>query len=393
MILDKTFPPDPRVENEAVSLIENGFEVYLFCLKYDKSELKFEITKGIKIKKYLSNKLVYKLSALAYTFPFYSNNMYKKISNFLIKNQIDAIHIHDIRIAEAAFKANRNLKLPTVLDLHENRPEIMRFYPHLKKFPGNYLISINKWKKKEEEFIKNANKIIVVTEESKNEIINRTGKPHEEIVVVPNTVRKNYSEKAIIQGEIVEKYKNYFVLLYVGDTGLRRGLKTSIEAIHTLKDKIENVKLVIVGSSTSDAYLKREVEKWKVEKFVDFEGWKDENLLPSYFVASDICISPLYRNVHHDTTYANKLSQYMSFAKPVLVSNATAQKNLIESVKSGLVHEERNVVDFTQKVLELYTNQSLSKELGANGKQFIEKEFCWEKTSEKLIELYNDLII
>ena len=139
--------------------------------------------------------------------------------------------------------------------------------------------------------------------------------------------------------------------------------------------------------------MKKEVEKWEVEKFVDFEGWKDENLLSSYFVASDICISPLYRNAHHDTTYANKLSQYMSFAKPVLVSNATAQKNLIERVKSGLVHEERNVVDFTQKVLELYTNQSLSKELGANGKQFIEKEFCWEKTSKKLIELYNDLTI
>jgi len=31
MILDKTFPPDPRVANEAVSLIEKGHEVFLFC--------------------------------------------------------------------------------------------------------------------------------------------------------------------------------------------------------------------------------------------------------------------------------------------------------------------------------------------------------------------------
>lgn len=38
MILDKIFPPDPRVENEAISLIENGHEVYLFCLKYNKKE-------------------------------------------------------------------------------------------------------------------------------------------------------------------------------------------------------------------------------------------------------------------------------------------------------------------------------------------------------------------
>ena len=32
MILDKTFPPDPRVENEAIELIRSGHEVFLFCL-------------------------------------------------------------------------------------------------------------------------------------------------------------------------------------------------------------------------------------------------------------------------------------------------------------------------------------------------------------------------
>ena len=38
--------------------------------------------------------------------------------------------------------------LPTVLDLHENRPEIMRFYPHMQKLRGKLLISIDKWIKK-----------------------------------------------------------------------------------------------------------------------------------------------------------------------------------------------------------------------------------------------------
>ena len=134
--------------------------------------------------------------------------MSKKINHFLVSNKIEVIHIHDMQIAEAVFKSNKNLKLKTVLDLHENRPEIMRFYPHLQKFPGNFLISPNKWKQKEEEFIKNANTVIVVTDESKNEIIERTYKQAENIVVVPNTVHKSYYENAIIQNKIVEKYKN-----------------------------------------------------------------------------------------------------------------------------------------------------------------------------------------
>ena len=75
MILDAVFPPDPRVENEAVSLIEAGHEVFLFCLHYG-NQLQSEIVNGIHIKRYVSNKIEYKLSALAYTIPLYTKEWY-----------------------------------------------------------------------------------------------------------------------------------------------------------------------------------------------------------------------------------------------------------------------------------------------------------------------------
>ena len=393
MILDKVFPPDPRVENEAISLIDAGHDVFLFCLAYKENQLESELINKIQVKRYRSNKLEYKLSALAYTIPFYSSIMAKKITKFINANGIEVLHIHDIRIAGAAFQVNKKSKLPIVLDLHDNMPEIMKLYPHLQKFPGKYIISPKKWKYKEEAFINKATKIITVSEEFKSEVQKRTNLEDSKIEVVPNTVRKSFYEDCSIEQSIIKKYKDSFVILYLGDTGLRRGLQTAIEAMAILKEKISNVKLVIVGSNSTDEILKAQVANLKLDGYVDFEGWQNVSLFPSYIMASSVCISPLHRNIQHDVAYANKLFQYMSFAKPVLVSNATAQKNLIERVKSGLVHEERNVVDFSQKVLELYTDQSLSKELGANGKQFIEKEFCWEKTSKKLIELYNNLTI
>ena len=390
MILDKTFPPDPRVANEAISLIENGHEVFLFCLKYNE-EPEIETINGIQVRRYKSNKLIYKSSALAYTIPVYSKLLVKKIRHFLVENNIDVIHIHDIQIAEAAFKATKKLHLKSVLDLHENRPEIMKFYPHLQKFPGKFMISSAKWKTKEEEFIKKADAVVVVTEESKNEIVKRVGGFEKNIVVVPNTVHKAYYNKAEVQQEIIEKYKNNFVLLYVGDTGIRRGLQTAIEAISVLKDKIPMIKLVIVGSNSSDIFLKQQIEELNIKKFVDFEGWQNENLFPSYIMASSICISPLHRNLHHDTTYANKIFQYMSFAKPLLVSDATSQKNIVEKAQAGLVHEAENVEDFVEKTLELYHVEVARTKFGENGKAFIENDFYWEKTSEKLIELYANL--
>ena len=70
MILDTTFPIDPRVSNEASALIKKGHEVYLFCLSYKKNFIKEEEINYINVRRYYSSTLTYKLSALAYSFPF-----------------------------------------------------------------------------------------------------------------------------------------------------------------------------------------------------------------------------------------------------------------------------------------------------------------------------------
>ncbi|WP_271405351.1 glycosyltransferase family 4 protein [Tenacibaculum soleae] len=390
MILDKVFPPDPRVENEAIELIKNGHEVFLFCLTYE-GEQQEEIINQIYVKRYQSNKLEYKLSALAYTVPFYSLLMKNKITDFLFKNKIEAIHIHDIRIAEAAFLANKKEQLPVVLDLHDNMPEVMKFYPHLQKFPGKYIISPKKWKRREEAFIKKANKVITVSQEFVNEVVERTKITKNKVVLVPNTIRKSFYDSFELNTAIIKKYKDNFVILYLGDTHVRRGLLTAIKAVVKLKEQIPTIKLVIVAKNTTDYILKAEVERLQITDFVDFEGWQNVSLFPSYIEVSNICISPLRRNIQHDVAYANKLFQYMSLSKPLLVSSAIAQKNLIEKINGGLVHEAQNVADFEDKVLTLYNNPTLREELGENGENFVKNEFTWDKTSEELIDLYNNL--
>ena len=390
MILDKTFPPDPRVENEALALIESGHKVFLFCLGYNPA-FEQEIIHEIEVKRYPSNQLEYKVSALAYTLPLYRILMSKKIAHFLNENSIEVIHVHDMVIADAVFKANNKLNLPVVLDLHENRPEIMKSYPHLDKFPGNILISPEAWKKKEAEFVKKADKVIVVTKESKQELVDRTNQSKDKFEVVPNTVKRSFYEDYNTDLSILKKYKDKFVLLYLGDTGLRRGLISVIEAMGILCEEAEMksaIKLVIVGKNSSDEILKQKVAELDLNGVVDFEGWQDASLFPSYLKAAHIGVSPLHRNLHHDTTYANKLFQYMSFSLPLLVSDVTAQKNLINEVKSGLVHKEKDANEIADKIMRLYNNPELCNELGQNGKHFIEKKFSWEKVSRNLKDLY-----
>ena len=390
MILDAPFPPDPRVENEAVSLVENGHEVFLFCLKYA-DEKASDIINGIQVKRYSSNTFEYKLSALAYTIPLYSVIMQKKIAKFIRETNIEALHIHDMRIAGAVYKVNVNFNLPVVLDLHDNIPEVMKLYPHLQKFPGKYLISPKKWKQKEEEFIKKANKVIAVSPEFIETLAVRLPLEKDKLVLVPNTIRKTFFEDYKVNETIIKKYKSNFVILYLGDTHLRRGIQTAIAALVKLKDTIPEIKLVIVGKNTTDIILRKQVKDLQLEQFVDFEGWQNVSLFQSYILASEICISPLHRNLQHDVAYANKIFQYMSFAKPLLVSDAIAQRKLVEKVACGLVHKERDSKDFSNKVLALYKNKPLRIALGESGKKFVQNEFSWEETSKKLINLYNNM--
>ncbi|SEC89911.1 Glycosyltransferase involved in cell wall bisynthesis [Tenacibaculum sp. MAR_2009_124] len=387
MILDNVYPPDPRVENEALELIKDGHEVFLFCLTYGQ-EVNEELVKGIHVRRYKTNMFEYKMSALVYTIPIYTFLMKKKIKDFIVKNKVDIVHIHDMKIAQAAFEANYN-DLPTILDLHENRPEIMRFYPHMKKLRGKLLISIEKWIKKEEEFVRKATNVVVVTEEAKKELASRAKISLEKLVVVPNTVRTAFFEDTKHPSIPFKKSEDEFVLLYLGDTGERRGLDTVFESMVKLKNEIQNLIFVVVGKSSQR--LENKVSELGLENQVKIMGWQNDATFPEWIKNSDVCLSPLHRNIHHDTTYANKIFQYMSLGKPLLVSDATAQEEVVMRVNSGLAHQAKNIDDFTEKLLRLYKNEGLRTELGKNGSEFVRNTFTWDKTSKDLKELYKKL--
>ena len=67
------------------------------------------------------------------------------------------------------------------LDLHENRPEIMKSYKHVNSFFGKIFISPARWKIAEEKFVKSANKVIVVTKHAKKELLSRVKIDQEKI--------------------------------------------------------------------------------------------------------------------------------------------------------------------------------------------------------------------
>lgn len=389
MILDFPFPPDYRVEKEALTLIAHGHEVFLFCLDYDRGFNK-EDYKGIHLVRYPSNKIIYKLSALAYTIPFYTWIMKRKIRHFLQDCRPDVIHVHDMVIAEAAIVAAKGFIVKIVLDLHENRPASMREYKHVNQWPGKILINLSTWEKKQLELVNTADRVVVVTSFAKEDLLQQTNKKEEEIIVVPNTSTISFSNENL-NTDILERMKGTFNVLYIGETSLRRGTDDAIRAVANLKDKLPKLRLWLIGTSSSDSLLKALAKELKVVENVLFEGWQPQQLFASYITGSHVCISPLKRNRHHDTTYANKVFQYMSLERPVIVSDCIAQAQLVKEEGCGLVYEAGDIKGLCESIFLLYEDSSLRIQLGQHAKRAVEERWNWENTSSQLVAIYSTI--
>ncbi|MEL7192597.1 MAG: glycosyltransferase family 4 protein [Bacteroidota bacterium] len=391
MILDNSFPPDPRVVNEAQVLIRAGHRVHLFCLDYTGgTQPQEEDYQGLHVIRHPVSPRMRSISALAYTLPFYHNLLAPPIEAFIHKHKIQILHVHDMQVVPAVQKANRKTSLPLFIDLHENRPEIMKFYTHVNTLQGKLLIYPSTWKKAEFRQIKEADAILVVTPEARDYYCEQIEVAKEKFVMLPNTVHADFYEDAQPLEDIEAMTQGKFNLLYLGETGFRRGIMTVLQSLPMLVDTIPNIQFVIVGKSVADATYKAFVKEKGLEVHVRFEGWQDVARFPSYILASQICVSPIHRNIHHDTTYANKIFQYLSLGKPILVSDATAQANIALDHNCGLVHRAEDAKEFADKVLQLYKDPAQQMEMGQKGQDFVRNSFTWLHTSQGLVQLYAD---
>ncbi|MBK7104713.1 MAG: glycosyltransferase family 4 protein [Ignavibacteriae bacterium] len=392
MLLDKEFYGDLRVENEVQALSQAGFNVFVFCFSFSGIS-KIDEYFGAKIIHIpVSKKFVYKLRGLINTlFNFYPNYVVNLIKKYLIQYKIDALHIHDLYLFEIGLiLKKKNPKLVLVGDLHENYVEGLKHYKFANTFPGKYLISIKKWEQKEIEWCKKFDYLITVIEEAV-ERYTLLGIPNDKLFVVSNYVNLDSFQVNEFENTILEKFKNFRTLTYVGGFDIHRGLESVIKAVPIIIKQISNFKLVLVGKGANLNSLKELSQKLKIENYISFEDWQHHSKLPSYIKAADVCLIPHLKTQHTDNTIPHKLFQYMLMSKPVIASNCNPIKRILNEVSAGLIYEANNEKDLAEKVIEIVSDTNRINEFGENGKKAVLQKYNWSATSKNLVKLYEKI--
>ena len=167
MVLDQSFPPDIRVENEACALAKAGFEVVLLILAPDTRSSTEKYLGFTIVRRNTPKKIRDWMRGLAGTIPVLSWYIAWHIWRLKRQYTFDAIHAHDLYMCGGALRAGRDAGIPVVADLHESWVSAIQQYAWSMRFPGRLFISIRKWRALEKRWIDEVEKIIVVTKEMK----------------------------------------------------------------------------------------------------------------------------------------------------------------------------------------------------------------------------------
>jgi glycosyltransferase involved in cell wall biosynthesis len=257
-------------------------------------------------------------------------------------------------------------------------------------FKSKFLNGLKRWKKYENDCLNRVEHIIVVVDEAKERVINDYGISESKVTIVSNTEDVDFFENLKLDPNLIDSYKDYFVITYVGGFGPHRGLDVPVKAMPILKEKIPNVRLLLVGEGGNRAELERLASDLGVSQSVEFTGWQHFDLMPSYISLSDICLVPHHSNPHTDSTIPHKIFQYMLMGKPVVVSTCKPLARIVNETQAGLVFESGNSDDFARVCLELL-DADKRKQFGENGRQAVLTKYNWENTGEDLIKVYENI--
>jgi glycosyltransferase involved in cell wall biosynthesis len=399
MVLDHVFPPDVRVEKEARTLLKAGHEVSILSKGIDDQPGE-EFIGGLKIMRTelppVKNIFGRVWSEFLFALNFVDHFWQKALIAAIEREQPQALHVHDLVLVKTVLSVSKKLNIPLMADLHENYPEALRIYrgSGWKAKIMNTISPLWRWKQMESACLHQVEKVITVADESKDHYIKDCSVPSDRVEVIMNVEDLGYFCSLPIEKGIIKKYKPYFSILYIGTFGHHRSLKTAILAIPQILSIIPKARLILVGSGGDYAKLKELANEMGVAKAVEFTGWLDPTLFPSYIDASHVCLHTYIDTISPQAKGGapNKVFQYMAMGKPIVVaSSQETAVRIIRSMEAGLVYSAGDPQSLADAVIKLHQDQDFATKLGVSGKRATMEKYNWETEGRKLIDIYDKL--
>ncbi len=394
IVVDNDLNDDKRVLREIEILRRVGYNICVLCFGFDKkiynSPAGIGITR-IRISRSMKNTLFFFTNFIALYEWFWAWH----IKKFILENNIDVIHAHDLYMSECThigiLRSGRKVKM--ILDLHENFSFAVTTYNWTKGFLRSFIARPGEWKRREKNYLSYPDKIVVLSEEFRDELV--SGYPllrKENFCVLPNVPDVAQMNAFSITNHDIPFKKSSPLLFYFGIVAERRGIFDALSAFGKVANNGYDIDFMIIGPADKKDYKRFNsiISSDLLRDNVIYIPWIDLSELPSYLDNCDICIAPFIKNPQHESGVANKIYDYMLGRKPLIVSDCGPQRKLIEKYNCGIVYRNEN--ELIEAIIKLLGNSELRKSMGENGYNAIIKYHNMDLVKENLLMMYRDVL-
>ncbi|WP_294534934.1 glycosyltransferase [uncultured Bacteroides sp.] len=233
-------------------------------------------------------------------------------------------------------------------------------------------------------------KVIVLTQQRRNQLVKQYGINPSHIAIIPHGIRDTYRElskekQAAIRTQLgIEKER---IILYAGRLDENKRVRVLIEAFKIILAKIPNVHLLIAGEGTSLPSLLQTCRG--ILGKTTFTGFVDKkNLYDFYSIASVGVLPSRFEELGFVAL------EMMMHALPIVASNTLGLQSIIQQTQAGLLvdlnkeNENDMAIRLAQPIIRLIQDKQLSQQYGENGRNAILNEYSLNTFRKNIIAAY-----
>jgi glycogen(starch) synthase len=287
----------------------------------------------------------------------------------------DVIHAHDWLTCRAAIRAKMLTGKPLIVHFHSVEADRAGA-----PMGGNPLV-----REIESLALMIADRVIAVSQYTKDAIIREYGIPADKIVVV-----HNHSDPDDLipdeGGDNVYKYLaemrklGYRVVVNVGRLTIQKGLPNLLRSFQIVLQHNPKTFLLIVGSGEQQFELIQQAADLGIANNVFFAGFQRGKKCRDAYTVADLFVMPSISEPFGLTAL-----EAIGYGTPVLISK---QSGVSEMIKNALKVDFWDVHDIANKIVSLVQNDALRDELHANShREYM--SHSWMESADKLFDVYH----
>lgn len=397
LVISQHFWPETfRINDICDYLIENGYAVDVLCGIPNYPSGKFTEGYGyFKIRKQTHKNIHIRR---VFEIPRSNNSSFKIFLNYisfpiaslfhiphLLGTKYDKIFLYQtspIIMTISGIILGKLKKVETTMYVLDLWPEnLYSVLPVKNRFLRSVAKMISDW------HYRNADKLIVLSEKMRSELVNRTGIANDRIVVIPQAPEKIY-EQEIKDSVLNKRFGDKFNLVFTGSITPAQSFDTIIHSAKILKEKgIQDINWIIVGDGMSRSKVENDVRTSGLNDIFHFEGQVPVEEIPKYTSIADGLIGCLAKSDLLEATIPAKVMSYIASGKPlVLAMDGEVQHLINTTIQGGYVSSSEDSMALASNIIKLHgLSDTRRKKMSKRLKKYYFKNLRRDILLDKLV--------